>query len=301
MTWTPPCGPTPTRWCGPPSCTCGSPPRCRRRPGPTSPPTTRPGWTGSTPSSARSWATGRRDRRPRRLGPPAAQGGEFQRHPPARGRDHNPGRGLPALSGEALVPALTGGPSRATPDPSTTTTASQSTRRPRWIPPHPPTRRPRCRLTVDRIRIRATIDAPPARVWDRLADIADHVSWMADAAAIRFTGDRRSGVGTTFECETRIGPLRTTDLMEVTEWRARRSHGRPPRRSRTGTGRFLLRRARRGRTMLTWDEDLRFLGGWAVPWARWWPPRCCRPCGRATCGAWRRWSPAAAPAPAGAA
>lgn len=117
---------------------------------------------------------------------------------------------------------------------------------------------------MGRIRIRTTIDAPPARVWDRLADIADHVSWMADAAAIRFTGDRRAGVGTTFECETRIGPLRTTDLMEVTEWRERRAMGVRHVGLFTGTGRFLLRRARRGRTRLTWDEDLRFpwwLGG----------------------------------------
>jgi uncharacterized protein YndB with AHSA1/START domain len=63
---------------------------------------------------------------------------------------------------------------------------------------------------VTRIRVRATIDAPRGTVWTRLADIADHVHWMADARAIRFTGERRSGVGTTFECETRIGPLRTT-------------------------------------------------------------------------------------------
>jgi carbon monoxide dehydrogenase subunit G len=117
---------------------------------------------------------------------------------------------------------------------------------------------------VGRIRIRTTIDAPPAKVWDRLADIADHVSWMADAAAIRFTGDRRAGVGTTFECETRIGPLRTTDLMEVTEWRERRAMGVRHVGLFTGTGRFLLRRSPRGRTRLTWDEDLRFpwwLGG----------------------------------------
>ena len=117
---------------------------------------------------------------------------------------------------------------------------------------------------MGRIRIRTTIDAPPAKVWDRLADIADHVSWMADGAAIRFTGDRRAGVGTTFECETRIGPLRTTDLMEVTEWRERRAMGVRHVGLFTGTGRFLLRRSPRGRTRLTWDEDLRFpwwLGG----------------------------------------
>jgi carbon monoxide dehydrogenase subunit G len=109
-----------------------------------------------------------------------------------------------------------------------------------------------------RIRVRTTIDAPPRAVWGRLSDIADHVSWMADAAAIRFRDERREGVGTTFECETRAGPLRTLDVMEVTEWRERRAIGVRHRGLFTGTGRFRLRRARRGRTRLTWDEDLRF-------------------------------------------
>ena len=69
-----------------------------------------------------------------------------------------------------------------------------------------------------RIVVEEHIDAPPAAVWRRLADIADHVSWMADAAEIRFTGDRHEGVGTTFECVTRLGPLHTLDVMEVTAW-----------------------------------------------------------------------------------
>jgi hypothetical protein len=87
---------------------------------------------------------------------------------------------------------------------------------------------------------------------------------MADARAIRFTGERHSGVGTVFECETRIGPLRTTDVMEVTEWRRRRSLGVRHSGLVSGAGRFVLRRGRRGHTRITWDERLRFpwwLGG----------------------------------------
>src|SRR5262245_10359132 len=94
---------------------------------------------------------------------------------------------------------------------------------------------------------------------------------MADAAAIRFTGERRTGVGTTFECETRVGPLRTTDVMEVTEWREGEALGVRHRGVVTGTGRFVVgpspggdaSTARAG-TRLTWDEDLSFpwwLGG----------------------------------------
>ncbi|HEX6420684.1 MAG TPA: SRPBCC family protein, partial [Acidimicrobiales bacterium] len=115
-----------------------------------------------------------------------------------------------------------------------------------------------------RIRVHTAVDAPPQVVWRHLADIADHVSWMADARAIRFTSDRRTGVGTAFECETRLGPLRTLDVMEVTEWRDGEAMGVRHRGLVTGTGRFLLESAGRGRTRLVWAEDLRFpwwLGG----------------------------------------
>jgi carbon monoxide dehydrogenase subunit G len=119
---------------------------------------------------------------------------------------------------------------------------------------------------VPRVRVQTTIDAPPHAVWRRLADIADHVSWMADAAEIRFTGERRAGVGTTFECDTRVGPLRTTDVMEVTEWREGEALGVRHTGLVTGTGRFDVT-AEPGdadRSRLTWDEDLAFpwwLGG----------------------------------------
>jgi uncharacterized protein YndB with AHSA1/START domain len=118
---------------------------------------------------------------------------------------------------------------------------------------------------VTGIRVRRVIDRPPAAVWDRLADIADHVTWMADAAAIRFTTERRQGVGTAFECETRVGPLRTLDRMEVTEWSPGQAIGVHHAGVVTGTGRFTLRGSADGRrTELVWDEDLRlpwFLGG----------------------------------------
>jgi carbon monoxide dehydrogenase subunit G len=118
---------------------------------------------------------------------------------------------------------------------------------------------------VARVTVRQVIERPPAAVWDRLADIADHVTWMADAAAIRFTGDQREGVGTAFDCETRVGPLRTVDRMEVTEWAPGRSLGVRHRGLVTGVGRFTLLASSDGqRTEVTWEEDLRFpwhLGG----------------------------------------
>lgn len=115
-----------------------------------------------------------------------------------------------------------------------------------------------------RIRVRTTLDAPPEQVWADLANLGGHVDWMQDAVAIRFLGDRSSGVGTRFECDTKVGPFRMTDVMEVTRWDPGRAMGVRHTGLVTGTGTFTLRRARGGRTRFTWSERLRFplrLGG----------------------------------------
>jgi hypothetical protein len=41
---------------------------------------------------------------------------------------------------------------------------------------------------------------------------------MADARRITFTSEQTRGVGTSFDCLTRLGPFRTVDRMTVTEW-----------------------------------------------------------------------------------
>jgi hypothetical protein len=102
------------------------------------------------------------------------------------------------------------------------------------------------------------IDAPPPRVWAVVRDIASHPTWMRDAVAIRFLSDRREGVGTAFDCDTRVGFLRMTDRMEVTEWQDEQILGIAHRGVVSGRGRFTISRARRGRTRFTWDERLRF-------------------------------------------
>lgn len=115
-----------------------------------------------------------------------------------------------------------------------------------------------------RIRVRTMLDAPPARVWEDLRNIGSHTEWMHDAEAIRFTSRRHEGVGTTFDCDTRVGPLSLTDRMEVTAWEPDRVLGIRHVGIVTGTGQFRLRPARRGRTRFTWEERLRFpwwLGG----------------------------------------
>lgn len=81
---------------------------------------------------------------------------------------------------------------------------------------------------------------------------------MGDAVAIRHTSPLREGVGTTFDCDTRVGPFRLTDRMEVTEWSEGRAMGIRHVGLVQGTGRFTVRPVRRGRTRFTWDERLRF-------------------------------------------
>jgi hypothetical protein len=117
---------------------------------------------------------------------------------------------------------------------------------------------------VSHITVSTVIDAAPRTVWASVADVASHVEWMDDAVAIRFTSRRHDGVGATFDCDTKIGPLSLTDRMEITEWRPGKAIGVRHVGVVTGTGRFTVRRARGGRTRFTWSEQLTFpwwLGG----------------------------------------
>lgn len=109
-----------------------------------------------------------------------------------------------------------------------------------------------------------TINAPPRAVWRAIEDIESHVRWMDDARAIRVTSRRHQGVGTTFECDTRVGPLTVLDHMEITQWQPRRTMGVRHIGAVSGEGRFTLRSLGPGRTRFTWREQLEFpwwLGG----------------------------------------
>ncbi len=106
--------------------------------------------------------------------------------------------------------------------------------------------------------------ASPVAVWADVQDIGTHVEWMADATAIRFLGDQTSGVGTRFECDTKVGPFTLTDVMEITEWVPGKVMGVRHSGVVTGTGKFTLKKASRGRTQFQWREKLVYplwLGG----------------------------------------
>lgn len=109
-----------------------------------------------------------------------------------------------------------------------------------------------------RIRVSTTIDATPRQVWEVVRHVADHVEWMEDAVAIRFTSRTHAGVGTTFDCDTKVGPFRLTDRMEITRWEPRKAMGVQHVGMVTGTGQFTLKKRRGGRTRFTWAEELVF-------------------------------------------
>lgn len=99
-------------------------------------------------------------------------------------------------------------------------------------------------------------------VWRYAADIPSHVDWMADAVAIRFTSP------TAFVCDTKVGPFRTKDRMEIVEWAEGRAIGIRHTGLVTGTGRFTLRWAGPGRTRFTWEEALDLPWYFVPPLAR---------------------------------
>jgi uncharacterized protein YndB with AHSA1/START domain len=109
-----------------------------------------------------------------------------------------------------------------------------------------------------KVKVGVMIDEPPEVVWRTVEQIEHHVDWMADAVSITFTSAARRGVGTRFDCVTRIGPFRTNDHMTIIQWTPRRAIGIEHRGVVTGWGRFALARRRGNRTRFTWTERLRF-------------------------------------------
>ena len=118
---------------------------------------------------------------------------------------------------------------------------------------------------MSQLSVAIEISAPPADVWKTVEPIENHVEWMHDAVAIRFEGDQQRGVGTRFLCDTKIGPIRLVDRMEITEWVPDSAMGVRHVGIVTGIGRFTITPIDFGRrTRFGWNEALVFpwfLGG----------------------------------------
>lgn len=119
-----------------------------------------------------------------------------------------------------------------------------------------------------RVAVSREIPAPHERVWNALADLESHTKWMRDARSIEFTSEHRRGKGTRIEVVTVIGPLRTTDIMEVVGWDEGRSIDVRHEGLVTGTGTLRVEPVAGG-SRVTWDETLIFpwwLGGPVTAW-----------------------------------
>ncbi len=127
------------------------------------------------------------------------------------------------------------------------------------------------------ITVETELAAKIEEVWEDICDIASHVEWMQDAQAIVFTSDQTQGLGTTFDCLTKVGPIRLTDRMEITEWTPRSAMGVRHVGLVTGEGRFTLTATGENTTRFVWAESLYFpwwlggrIGGWfGRPILRW--------------------------------
>lgn len=110
-----------------------------------------------------------------------------------------------------------------------------------------------------RIRVSTEIDATTERVWQIVEPVERHVDWMHDAVAIRFLTEQTRGVGTEFLCDTKVGPIKLVDRMELTEWVPGEVMGVRHTGMVTGSGRFTLTPIDLGRrTLFTWEETLIF-------------------------------------------
>jgi hypothetical protein len=116
---------------------------------------------------------------------------------------------------------------------------------------------------MGKIRVSIDLQATPKRVWEVVEPVERHIDWMADAVAIRFIGEQTRDVGTSFFCDTKVGPIKLVDRMEITEWIPQQVMGVRHVGVVTGTGKFTLT-PHLGGTTFTWAEELIFpwwLGG----------------------------------------
>jgi carbon monoxide dehydrogenase subunit G len=117
---------------------------------------------------------------------------------------------------------------------------------------------------VGRIRVSIDINATPHKVWEVVEPVERHIDWMADAVAIRFQTEQTRGVGTSFFCDTKVGPIKLVDVMTITAWEPEKVMGVKHTGVVTGTGEFTLEPIGSTGTRFTWTESLDFpwwLGG----------------------------------------
>ena len=95
-------------------------------------------------------------------------------------------------------------------------------------------------------------------MWREIEPVERHGEWMTDAVEVRFRTPQRRGVGTDYDCVTRVGPFRTVDHMTCVEWDEGVAMGIVHRGTVAGHGRFVLESIDDTHTRFCWDESLKF-------------------------------------------
>jgi uncharacterized protein YndB with AHSA1/START domain len=107
------------------------------------------------------------------------------------------------------------------------------------------------------VTVAVLIPASVRAVWEALADFASHTDWMTDAREIEFETGQQTGLGTRLRVETRLGPMTTVDVMEVTAWEPHRRIGVVHQGVVRGEGEFRLDPVAGG-VNVVWSETLVF-------------------------------------------
>lgn len=100
------------------------------------------------------------------------------------------------------------------------------------------------------------IDAPIEALWADLANLDSHIEWMADAVSLTYRTDQKVGAGTVIEVLTKVGPLKTIDVLTFTAWEPPHTMIATHSGVVKGEGLFTLTDLGGGRTRFTWAEKL---------------------------------------------
>jgi len=115
-----------------------------------------------------------------------------------------------------------------------------------------------------RIETSIIINKPLDTVWQEVKVMENHVNWMEDAVKIDILSENNSGIDTKMNVLTKVGPIKLTDIITVTEWKEKESIGVIHEGIVTGEGIFYLKALNESQTEFKWEETLKFpiyLGG----------------------------------------
>ena len=115
-----------------------------------------------------------------------------------------------------------------------------------------------------RIETSIIINKPLDTVWQEVKVMENHVNWMEDAVKIDILSENNSGIDTKMNVLTKVGPIKLTDIITVTEWIEKESIGVIHEGIVTGEGIFYLKALNESQTEFKWEETLKFpvyLGG----------------------------------------